>query len=552
MVKLIDTLEKYNKPFIFATVFSSIFIRYIYYGFHYYYQLDDYIQYYNFASSLDYGKLISNEGLLSARPLAGLFDLFIWSKLFNVMIVGVFIISLMYTFSAILFHSLFKKFYGSGIIFISVFTLLPLGIEGTYWMSASTRIITGLFFSSVAITFFQNFCDTHKFRYLFLWIPLQFISFCFYEQILVFSLTLTFIIMFHNFSDENHHKSKKNSLIGLISIVNVFIYFIFTIKFADKGMYTARMELALPNTPYYYKVFLPEILKQIKSAFIEGGLFILMKGFYRGAKLIIIDFNWLYFIGILFIAYFYFLISKTSIEHNKTQTSSFRIILPFITGITLASAPITPFLFLSNPWFSLRSTVSSFAGIALILDSFLRLIIKNKKIVLHTITAVFIFVCCVSSVSEIHDYKKTYEYDTLVINVIKQEIEGKTDLGNIGIINLNASYLEDCNYYFHEHIHGITESNWALFGGLASISSEIYGNVIPLAADEQYYYSEWNRDIKRIDNFDTLFYWDEKKLQLLPLAVETTDNISFMLYFDDKTLCASIWEDGNHGYIKLY
>ncbi len=312
------------------------------------------------------------------------------------------------------------------------------------------------------------------------------------------------------------------------------------------------MELVFPTTPYYFKVFLPDITRQISASFIKGGLLTFVKGFYRGIQIMLNNFNWLYLMAVSVIVFLYFILSKNSNFDDNSKITVSEYIAPVTSGIILAIAPFTPFLILGNPWFSLRSTVCSFVGIALIADTLLRLIFKNKKIAVQTVTAAFVFVCCISSVSEIYDYKTTYEYDTLVINVLVKEIQGKTDLGRIGILNLNASYLDDQNYFYHEHIHGITENSWALFGALASISNEIYSDIIPLATDGFSYYKGWNRQVKMIDNFDTLYFWDSKREVLSSLTVDKIDDTSFKLYFKDGTKCAYIWEEGDYGYIEIY
>ena len=65
-------------------VFLLVFMRFIYYGFNYYPQLDDYIQYYSYRQFLGtIPEIIQKLGLLSARPLAGLMDITIWNYFFN-------------------------------------------------------------------------------------------------------------------------------------------------------------------------------------------------------------------------------------------------------------------------------------------------------------------------------------------------------------------------------------------------------------------------------------------------------------------------------------
>lgn len=543
--------DKYIKHLTFAAAFSAIFIRYIYYGFRYYHQLDDYIQYHNFATSLDYGQLIMEEGFLAARPLAGIADLYVWSPFFENMILAVMIISVMYAFSAILFFSVFRKIFGTGIFFIAVYTLLPLGFEGTYWMSASTRIVTGLFFTSVSAVIFQKICDTGKIRYVPAWMIIQLVSFCFYEQVLVLSLTITVILMIINLRIAYRNKLKTKSPWGLLSAVNIINYFAFTGMFENKGMYATRLELIFPTTPHYYDIFLPEISRQIGAAFLKGGVLTLIKGFYRGIYFAAGNVNFLYFLWLLFIFVLYFLISK-KIAATEQMNAVLNYPSAVIYGIVLASAPVMPFLIVGNPWFSLRNTVCSFIGIALTADAFLRFVFSCRKNALSFFTALFVIVCSISSVSELHDYKATYEYDRKVLNIIAEEIQGETNLGRIGILNLNASYLDDQNYFYHEHIHGITENSWALFGGLASISNKIYSEVIPLATDGFSYYTGWNREIKKIDNFDTLYFWDEKREVLSPLTAQRTGEISYILLYEDNTKCARVWEEDGYGYIEIY
>ena len=44
-------------------------------------------------------------------------------------------------------------------------------------------------------------------------------------------------------------------------------------------------------------------------------------------------------------------------------------------------------------------------------------------------------------------------------------VEG--DEGTIAVLNLEPNYLSEQNFLYHEHIHGATESTWALAGLLS-------------------------------------------------------------------------------------
>ena len=135
-------------------------------------------------------------GLLAARPLAGILDITLWSWLWPCSIVGVLILAALYSIAAIELCKLFEKLLGTSKLFIAIFALLPLGIEGTYWMSASTRIIPGLFFAAISAKFFVKYLESKRFKYELFSLICQFITFCFYEQTAVFSCALNVIIAF--------------------------------------------------------------------------------------------------------------------------------------------------------------------------------------------------------------------------------------------------------------------------------------------------------------------------------------------------------------------
>ena len=70
-------------------------------------------------------------------------------------------------------------------------------------------------------------------------------------------------------------------------------------------------------------------------------------------------------------------------EDRKSEHSGAGIrLLALLTGVLLAVAPVTPFFDLGNPWFSLRGTVTSFAGIALMADALLGLLLCRWRRVL--------------------------------------------------------------------------------------------------------------------------------------------------------------------------
>lgn len=70
-------------------IFLLLMARACAFGVQYWPQLDDYIQYHNYALSESFWELQTSMGLLASRPLAGLADYFIWGSMYDYMILGV-------------------------------------------------------------------------------------------------------------------------------------------------------------------------------------------------------------------------------------------------------------------------------------------------------------------------------------------------------------------------------------------------------------------------------------------------------------------------------
>lgn len=162
---------KRNEPAaLFLLLYLLLMVRNCACGPTYYPQLDDYIQYHNYASAASFQALQQSTGLLDTRPLAGLADYFVWSPMFDHMILGLALISLLYVLTVMLFWKILQRYFHVSILFPVLVTLLPLGMEGTYWMSAATRVVVGMFFGVLATRIFLKWLDSGGWGWL---IPLS-------------------------------------------------------------------------------------------------------------------------------------------------------------------------------------------------------------------------------------------------------------------------------------------------------------------------------------------------------------------------------------------
>ncbi|MBR5381014.1 MAG: glucosyltransferase domain-containing protein, partial [Oscillospiraceae bacterium] len=482
---------------------------------------------------------------LAARPLAGLADVYVWRLFFPVMIVGAGLVSAMYAASACLFRRVFRRHFGTGCAFLAVYALLPLGIEGTYWMSASTRIVTGLFFAALALWAFERWCSGEKPVWAIVYAVCQLLSYGFYEQLIPFSAASVLLLAIIS-----RKISVKRRLISLWSFVAAGIYFAFVTVFHESALYGSKTGYILPRSQYYFDTFLPEVFSQLKSAFLGGGFYTLTRAGVRGLSMIAEKGLWLYALVILLLCVALFLFAR---RHGETKNE--RPAAALIVGALLIIAPLAPFFVAETTWFSFRGTVCSFCGIALMADTLLRLIFSRPKwgrSAAAAVTAVFALWCCVCSVSEMSDYKQTTEKDAQVCRAIETALRRDKNVAaelSIGVLNVSPSYLPEQNSYYHEHIHGVTESGWALSGAMGYyMDFQPLPKVTPVPVGR--YYAAWNRDAMQLLSFDVLYLYDGEDTLTNVTALEQEDG-SFLIVDGSGEVRAFAFEQDGKGYLGL-
>ncbi len=538
----------------FLAVFLLVAIRFLYCGFEYYPQLDDYIQHHNYAQQIeqshngDVGEFIKVVGILKARPLAGVLDITLWSWLWDFAIVGVILLSAMYALAAVEFNRIFERLFGTSKFFAVFFALFPLGIEGTYWMSASTRIIPGMLLTALSAGAFFAFLEKGKWCKLLLAFVFQLLTFGFYEQIAVLScafnlfLGLLFI----------KRGKKMRLLFAPMGILSAAVYFTFTSLVGQSMLYDGRTKIFTSIGPYYLNVFLPKLLEQLKSAFLGGGYYILTNGFVRGIKLIIEDRAVLYVLLIVALcALVWYLLHKNkgADNENTVDNKTFgkaTLAVSAAFGLLMTLVPLAPFFIIEGePWFSFRGTVPSFAGIALLCDTLLRLVTHDRKKIIAPICAAMAFVFCICSVSEISDYKQTYENDTTVVKALasipREEYPGG---GKIAIFNVDPVYLTEMNSHYHEHITGVTESSWALTGAVRCYkqSQTEWIDYIPISLQKDPIYAGWEYNTKTIGSMKGVYLYDNVNHSVERLVVTKTDEHRFVLSFEGGEVYGEVIE----------
>lgn len=496
--------------------------------------LDDTVQYILYPTSVDYGALIAREGMFSSRPLAALMDLLVVGQMGNLFF-AVILMAVMHGISCVLFQRILSRFFSVGPVFAVIYTLLPLGCEGTYWLSAATRVVSGLFFTACAAMVLCRFIEAGKWWRVPLYFLLELLSFGFYEQILVLSFALSGLIFLHHFRE-------KRAALAWMAFLCAGIYFGFTAYFRADSPLADRMELLYPNTPYYFNVFLPDLARQIGMSFLSAGVRTTFVGFWRGLVSCFTG-SWLYGIAAAGLAVWYGILNWP--RHRRAVVSVEGWARALLWGVLLFIAPITPFFVIARPYFSLRSTVPSFVGAAILIDLLFRALIRRRR-AMAAVSGAMVFVCLLGCASEIGDYKATAKADRVLAEAI---MERESELyGRVGILNVKEFPVTGQNYPYHEHVASVAAADWTLSAKLAAMKgTPLSFEAVPLVVEDPFY-RLWNRDVKRIGGFDQLWLWEDG--ELIPLTAERIGEQDYRLYYPDGTLWAEIREEGEFGYLE--
>lgn len=528
-------------------VFLLLTARICAFGLQYYQQLDDYIQYYNPFTLAELWELQQTTGLLAFRPLAVIADHTLWDKLSDQLIWAAVLICLMYAAAVVIIWNIVKRYFGSGPVFPVVMALLPLGVEGTYWMSASTRVVVGILLAALAAQSFLSWLDRGGIGRLVLYLFLQILPFGFYEQAGVLGITLTVGAAVLEWG--LGRKPFPRCAVALWSVPAMGLFFLITGWLNTGNIYSGRSSLVLPVGEYYWKEFLPQILGQMWDAFGRGGFYTLAKGFVRGGRMVLSGQLVLWALVTMGLC----VLLWRAVRSQDVEAGRGRLWLPLLSGLLLTLGPASVFFVLANSWFSLRGTVTSFPGLALLADALVMWLwdrLKLKREGLAVLAAALAFVFCVAGVSEIKDYRDTYENDQriacLVRDAFKRDEVG-TQAGRVGILNVEPSYLPDQNFYYHEHIHGCTESSWAFASLLVNVSETHVPSVTPLPSDPLY--QSWNANSNDPLSFDLLYCYNGQSVEQVELRPGGAH--SFYVCNAKGELVGYIWDEGEIGYFRL-
>jgi len=481
-------------------LYLVMILRYFYYGIKYFPVADDFNQfgvYYRRSSDI-WNNVILYYNRYTNRPLAFLSDAYVTMRFWRNMWAMLLLYVTLHFLSCYFIHASLKKSgLKLGMIGITVFALCPGLYEAAYWLSASTRLVAGVFFAAASVYSFTLFVEkltsgktseTKKTGgYFTSYIICGLLSMGFYEQTAVFSIALTFIILFLN-----RKKLPKFSkicsfavpILNLLIIGAYYLYFMFINTSAVSQSVDNRAQLI------GFKEFFPlaaEMTTKIVELLTKDQIVLTVYSFFRGLGLIISIRGIIITAAVVMLCvYLYKWLKKGSLS---VEFESDGLKKRIIVGLILTAAPFLVFYVLKGSYIDPRAAFPSFVGIAVLFDAAFDSIKKIKAIdykrVKQIAVPVLTVVFFIATVSIVNTYKKTSETDmklasgflTVFENSSHEYKELEIQKQPIAIYNIKPQYT-GIKYPF---MYNCIEAGWRFQGVLNAVSEKnSFTNIEPV------------------------------------------------------------------------
>lgn len=428
--------ELKNNRRMFGVFLLGMVLRFGYEGFCYYPYLDDYVQYFYYPSLPSGRVLTGSGGTIFTRPLSSLADIFVWGNFADFLWAAMLILAVLYGISGILFYCAMRV---SGIklspFFLIIYGFLPVNTEGTYWISASSRIAVSLFLIALSAAFLAEHIQRGRKRDFALFAVFHFLSYWFYEQTAAVSFCLCFWLCIR---DKKYRAAAVPLLCGAA-------FALWYMTLGKLGNNAARLETVgifeLPRN----------IIKALAQVFyiltgVSGK--ILFIGAARGLEKIIAAPEWIFII--LLLGGLWGFCAKSGGRPKAEQA---------LLGLFLFFAAFSPFYVSRNMWFNLRNIVPALLGLSMVLDFFAA---KIPKPAARIIGGALVCLCLVATVSEVADYNAAARHDYAVSSELAKEHK-KTGSLRLTLSRKLPYYLPQ-NAIYHDHIVTGAALDWGYTG----------------------------------------------------------------------------------------
>ena len=441
-------------------------------GITYFATLDDYIQYGSYPL-FDLPYVYFHIGTISARPLASLLDPTLWGSFWNHMWIALLLISLFYFLSCLFLDRILTA---EGIkitpFLYAVCLLLPITFEGTYWISASSRIVVGLFFATLATYALQQYLQKRKKWALPLYVVCCLLSFGFYESVLVFSCILQLSVLITFVWKHKAYKKLRLIAIPAMGAVWLMIYYGLVAELGALGSRAAGFSLSGMG------MRVAECFSQLGYMLSAGLIRTTFTGFADGMQAFTASPLWgLCILTLIFAvsagcAY----LSKKHKPHANANRCA-----PL--GLALTFLPLLPNILVPDVWLTYRSLAVCLPGLCVLFAPLVALLFRNRYARMAVIFCM-VFVFSVGCVNEVQTYKRVNKLDNrlldeLIVHLDEDVLSGEKNT----VLVLPHEIVVSQTSYYKDHVKSVFCADWSLTGAVrAKTQNNAILNISPVYA----------------------------------------------------------------------
>lgn len=422
-------------------------------GVNYYPVLDDYIQYggYPLYEKLSYVYL--HIGTIVTRPFASILDPLLWGKFYPNLWIVLFAVVVMFFFGAKFIARTLEELDIHITPFLyAVLLLIPLGFEGTYWLSASTRISLGLFFAGASSVILIKFIKTKKAWLLLPYIVTTILSFGFYESVMILSFLLQLFVIVTLIKDK-----KKIALLLITPVISGILMLLFYKLAGNIGALGSRAN-SFSFAGIHAKII--DFFAQFFEIIVKGGLLTTVKGALFGITILVSS---VYGIFTLVIA---ILISALCGYFGKESDFFAKPKVCIPSGLVLTFLPLAPNVLAQEVWLTFRSVVPCFIGLVLVSAPVFSKLLKSKNV---RMAVIFIMVLLFSlgNVNELDTYRRVSSRDDYLVTEIAEQLDADVLSGDKNtVVVLAEEIITPQVSYYKDHVKSVFSSDWALTGAV--------------------------------------------------------------------------------------
>ncbi len=428
-------------------------------GIAYFYVLDDYLQYGSYPL-FDLSYVYFHIGTVSARPLASLLDPALWGQFWGHMWIALLLITVLYFLTCLMLDRLLiqNRIKVTPVLYAVCF-LLPITFEGTYWISASSRIVVGMFFAVLCAQLLMEILQTKKKPLIPVYVLCCLASFGFYESVLIFSGLLQLFVAVSYTVKKKSVKSLGYLAVPVVCAVLFLLYYTFGANFGILG--SRASGFSLTGMGERLKMF----FSQFAYIFTAGMFRTTVNGLIDGIRRMVASPVWGSALFILITA-ISLLCALTGKKHKLRANA--KICIPL--GLALIFLPLLPHLLVPDVWLTYRSIAVTLPGFCVLFAPLAAWILKNRYVRI-LVVFILVFVCSVGCVNEVQTYKEVNALDRLLLarlipHLDEQVLAGEKEV----ILVLPHEIAVPQTSYYKDHVKSFFYADWGITGAVCAVT----------------------------------------------------------------------------------